>query len=282
MNGVIQNFKTVLLLGSLTGLLLLIGGLAGGRIGMTLALGVAAVMNLGAWWFSDRMVIAMAGAREVRAGELPALERMVDELAREAGMPAPRLYVTDDPSPNAFATGRGPSRSAVGVTRGLLALLPEREIRGVLAHEIAHIRHRDVLISSVAATVAGAVMFLASMARFAMIFGGSGDDDEGGGILGLLFMAILAPIAAMLIQMAVSRSREFAADARGAALCRDPGSLADALEHLNRGISLRPSGNSRAATVHHIMHPFKAGGVTRLFSTHPPTEERVRRLRNMT
>jgi len=282
MNGLMQNFKTVLLLGALTGLLLLIGGLAGGRVGMTLALGFAAVMNLGAWWFSDRMVIAMTRAREVSPGEAPALERMVDELARAAGMPTPRLYMTADPSPNAFATGRGPSRSAVAVTEGLLALLPEREIRGVLAHEMAHIKHRDVLISSVAATVAGAVMWLAAMARWAMIFGGGGgDDDDGGGILGLLFMAVLAPIAAMLIQMAVSRSREYAADTRGAALCGDPGSLADALEHLHRGISLRPSGNSRAATVHHIMHPFKAGGMTRLFSTHPPTEERVRRLREM-
>jgi len=246
-----------------------------------LALGLAAVFNIGAWWFSDRMVVAMTRAREVRPGEAPALERMVAELARNANMPAPRLYITDDPSPNAFATGRGPSRSAVAVTRGLMGLLPEREIRGVIAHEIAHIKNRDVLISSVAATVAGAIMFLASMARWAMIFGGGRGDDDDGGILGLLFMAILAPVAAMLIQMAVSRSREYVADARGAALSGDPGSLADALEHLHRGISFQPSANSRAAPVHHIMHPFKAGGVTRLFSTHPPMEERVRRLREL-
>jgi heat shock protein HtpX len=281
MNRLLQNLKTVLLLGALTGLLLLIGGAAGGRVGMTIALGVAAVMNLGAWWFSDRMVIAMTRAKEVRPGDAPALERMVDELARKANMPTPRLYMTDDPSPNAFATGRGPSRSAVAVTRGLMSLLPEREIRGVIAHEIAHIKHRDVLISSIAATVAGAIMWLASMARWAMIFGGGRNDDDDGGILGLLFMAILAPVAAMLIQMAVSRSREYAADSRGAALSGDPGALADALEHLHRGISFRPSGNSRAATVHHIMHPFKAGGIGRLFSTHPPTEDRVRRLREM-
>ncbi|MFH1530803.1 MAG: zinc metalloprotease HtpX [Pseudomonadota bacterium] len=281
MNGMIQNLKTVLLLGALTGLLLLIGGVAGGRVGMTIALCFAAVMNIGAWWFSDRVVIAMTRAREVAPGEAPALERMVTELARNANMPPPRLYITDDPSPNAFATGRGPSRSAVAVTRGLMSLLPEREIRGVIAHEIAHIKNRDVLISSVAATVAGAIMLLASMARWAMIFGGGRSDDDDGGILGLLFMAILAPFAAMLIQMAVSRSREYVADARGAALSGDPGSLADALEHLHTGISFRPSGNSRAATVHHIMHPFKAGGVSRLFSTHPPTEERVRRLRGL-
>jgi len=277
----VQNLKTVLLLGALTGLLLLIGGVAGGRVGMTIALGVAVVINLGSWWFSDRMVIAMTRAKEVKPGDAPALERMVDELARKANMPTPRLYMTNDPSPNAFATGRGPSKAVVGVTQGLLSLLPEREIRGVIAHEIAHIKHRDILISSVAATVAGAIMWLASMARWAMIFGGGRSDDDDGGILGLLFMAILAPIAAMLIQMAVSRSREYAADARGAALCEDPGSLADALEHLNRGISFRPSGNTRAATVHHIMHPFKAGGIGRLFSTHPPTEERVRRLRGL-
>ncbi len=277
----VNNLKTVLLLGALTGLLMLIGGLAAGRVGMTIALGIAAVMNLGSWWFSDRVVIAMTRARAVQPGEAPALERMVEELARNANMPAPRLYITEDPSPNAFATGRGPSRSAVAVTRGLLSLLPEREIRGVIAHEIAHIKNRDVLISSVAATVAGAIMFLATMARWAMIFGGGRSDDDDGGILGLLFMAILAPIAAMLIQMAVSRSREYVADARGAALSGDPGSLADALEHLHHGISIRPSGNSRAAPVHHIMHPFRAGGVRRFFSTHPPMEERVRRLREM-
>ena len=281
MNGVVQNLKTVLLLGALTGLLLLIGGAAGGRMGLTIALVVAAVINLGSWWFSDRVVIAMTRAREVLPGEAPALERMVGELARAADMPPPRLYITEDPSPNAFATGRGPSRSAVAVTRGLLGLLPEREIRGVLAHEIAHIKHRDVLISSVAATVAGAIMWLATMARWAMIFGGGRGDDDDGGVIGLLFMAILAPVAAMLIQMAVSRSREFAADARGAAISGDPGSLADALEHLHRGISVRPSGNRGVATVHHIMHPFKAGGVGRFFSTHPPTDERVRRLREM-
>ena len=281
MTRLIQNLKTVLLLGALTGLLLLIGGLAGGRTGITIALGFAAVMNLGSWWFSDRVVIAMTRAKPVKPGEAPALERMVDELSRAANMPPPRLYVTNDPSPNAFATGRGPSRSAVAVTQGLLSLLPEAEIRGVIAHEIAHIKHRDVLISSVAATVAGAIMWLAYMARWAMIFGGGRGDDDDGGIVGLLFMAILAPLAAMLIQMAVSRSREYAADSRGAALCGDPGALADALEHLHKGITFRPSGNTRAATVHHIMHPFKAGGLVKLFSTHPPTEERVRRLREM-
>jgi len=282
MNGFMQNFKTALLLGALTGLLLLIGGAVGGRVGMTVALVFAAVMNLGAWWFSDRVVIRMTGAREILSGENPALERMVDELARAANMPTPRLYITNDPSPNAFATGRGPSHASVAVTQGLLSLLPEREIRGVIAHEIAHIKSRDVLISSVAATVAGAIMLLASMARWAMIFGGgSSDDDDGGGIIGLIAMAILAPLAAMLIQMAVSRSREFVADARGAEFSGDPGALADALDHLKRGITLLPSANTRAASVHHIMHPFKGGGMTRLFSTHPPTEERVRRLREM-
>ncbi|MBM4371958.1 MAG: zinc metalloprotease HtpX [Deltaproteobacteria bacterium] len=276
-----QNLKTVLLLGLLTGLLLAIGGFAGGRTGMTVALAVAAVMNLGAWWFSDRLVIAMTRARAVQPGEAPALEAMVRELAQAAGIPAPRLFITPDPSPNAFATGRGPSRSAVAVTQGLLGLLPQREIRGVIAHEIAHIRHRDVLISSVAATVAGAILWLASMARWAMIFGAgrSDDEDRGGGILGMLVLAVLAPLAAMLIQMAVSRSREYAADAEGAAISGDPRALADALEHLHRGIQLRPTVNATAAPVHHIVHPFRGGGLMSLFSTHPPVEERVRRLR---
>ncbi len=280
-----QGMKTVMLLGLLTGLMMGIGQMIGGQNGMVFALGLAAVMNLGSWWFSDKLVLAATRAQKIDPAQQPKLHAMVQELSRTAGIPAPALYLVPDPSPNAFATGRGPGHAVVAVNQGLLSLLPERELRGVLAHEIAHIKHRDILISSIAATIAGAIMMIASMARWAAIFGGlggRGDDNRGGGgVVQLLVLAVLAPLAASLVHMAVSRSREYAADAEGGAISGDPNSLADALLHLHQGIAFRPSMNESAGTIHHIMHPFSGGSMLKLFSTHPPTEERVKRLRAM-
>ncbi len=283
MSGVGQSIKTVVLLGALTGLLMAIGGLVGGNVGMTVALGVSLLMNMGAWWFSDRMVIAMTRARPVTEAEAPRLHRMVEELSRNAGIPKPRVYVVPDRTPNAFATGRGPGHAVVAVTQGLQELLSEREIRGVLAHELAHIQNRDILVSSVAAAIAGAVMWLANMAQWAMLFGGvgRGDDEEGPNPLVLLVTAILAPLAATVIQMAISRSREYKADSRGAEISRDPGALADALARLDAGVHRRPSQNGSAATVHCIVNSFSGRSMLRLFSTHPPIEDRIARLREM-
>ena len=259
-----------------------VGGIVGGRAGITIALAFSLLMNLGAWWFSDKIVLTMTGAREISPAEDPVLHRIVEDLASSAGIPKPRVYYVPDATPNAFATGRGPGHAAVAVTQGLLNLLNEREIRGVLSHEIAHIRNRDVLISSVAAAIAGAIMWLAAMARWAAIFGGFGrDDDDGyGGIFELLLIAILAPIAALIIQMAISRSREYKADVAGAQISRDPNALADALEKLAAGVKFRPLRDARAAAVHYIVHP-AVGGFASLFSTHPPIEKRVARLRAM-
>lgn len=280
MRGFAQSVKTVVLLGLLTGLLMAIGGLVGGQMGMTIALGISLLMNLGAWWFSDRLVIAMTRAREVSPRDEPMLHRLVDELSRNAGIPKPRVYRVPDRSPNAFATGRGPGHAAVAVTDGIMALLSERELRGVLAHEIAHIQNRDILISSVSAAVAGAIMWLANLAQWVGIFGG-GNDEEGTSPLVYLLIAIFAPIAALIIQMAISRSREYKADAAGAAIGRDPRALADALERLEAGVHRRPSANSSAAPVHCIVNAFSGRSLLRLFSTHPPIEDRITRLRDM-
>ena len=289
MASIAQSMRTVLFLGILTGVLLFIGGIAGGAtgigqtVGVSIALGVSLVVNLGAWFFSDRFVIRATKAQEVQPNENPRLHRMVEDLARNAGIPKPRVYYVPDHTPNAFATGRGPSKSVVAVTHGLLELLSEREIRGVLAHEIAHIKDRDVLISSIAAAVAGAIVWLAVMLRWIGLFAGFGgrDDNNGGNILVLLLLSILAPIIAMFIRLAISRSREYKADAVGAAICRDPNALADALERLERGVQLRPMRNQGASTVHFICNPFKGKTVVSWFSTHPPMEKRIARLRFM-
>ena len=283
MAGFGQSLKTVLLLGALTGLMLFIGGMVGGRTGMTIALGMAVFMNVGSWWLSDKLVIAMTRAQEIPPGEMPGLHRMVEELAQHAGIPKPRVYMTPERSANAFATGRGPGNAVVAVTQGLLNLLDERELRGVLAHEIAHIKDRDILVSSIAATIAGAIMTLAYMAGWFGFFLG-GDDDDGGNLITMLLISIMAPIAAGIIQMAISRSREYKADFVGGQISRDPNALADALEKLSVSTQRIPLQNQRAATVHHIVHPFSGrrgrGMASRLFSTHPPMEERVRRLRS--
>ncbi len=278
-----NQVKTVLLLGLLTGLLVWAGRAIGGQQGMVIALVLAAAMNFFSYWFSDKIVLAMYGAREVSEAEAPELVGIVRELATRAGLPMPRVYIIDTPTPNAFATGRNPSHAAVAVTTGLMQMLSPEELKGVLGHEIAHIKDRDILVSSVAATIAGAVMVLADMARWAMFFGGGDEDDEGGlGLVGLLVMSILAPLAAMLIQLAISRSREYLADREGAKLAGNPLWLAGALEKLEAANRALPMPGARPQTAHmFIVNPLSGGGLAGLFSTHPPIEERIARLRAM-
>jgi len=269
-----NGIKTVLLLGALSGILLVIGELAGGAQGLVIAFGIAVVMNIGSYWFSDKIVLRMYRAKPV--GPEHPLHQMVARLAQRAGLPMPKVYIIPDPSPNAFATGRNPSHAAVAATEGILRVLSEAELEGVMAHELAHVKNRDILISSVAATMAAAIMM---SARFAMFFGG-GRDDRGGGSnpFALLAMMILAPIAALMVQMAISRSREFVADATGAEIAGTPYGLAQALKKIEavaKGVPM----DANPATEHmFIIKPFSGGGMMSLFSSHPPTEARVRAL----
>ena len=281
-----NTLKTGLLLAVLTALFLLIGDAVGGQSGMVMAFGLAVVMNVGAYWFSDKIVLRMYGAREVTEAEAPELHGVVRRLSLAAGVPMPKVYVIPTDSPNAFATGRNPEHAAVAATEGILRLLSADELEGVLAHELAHVKNRDILIGTVVATLAGAVMMLARFAQFAAISGGGSrdrdDDGGGGGIFGLLFMAIVAPIGAMLVQMAVSRSREYVADETGAKICGKPLSLARALEKIS-GINREVPMDATPATAHmFIVSPLTGGGLLSLFSTHPPVEKRVERLRAMT
>jgi heat shock protein HtpX len=274
--------RTTLLLAALTALIVWIGGLLGGSQGAVMALVVAAVMNFGSYWFSDKIVIRMYRGRDVTQEDDPELYTMVQRLAQQNGMPMPKLYVIPSESPNAFATGRNPDHAAVAVTVGIRRLLTPRELEAVLAHELAHVMNRDILISSIAATLAGAVMMLARMAQFGMMFGGGRrDDDRGGGVLGLLVTMIVAPLAAMLIQMAISRSREFQADDTGARLVRDPEALASALRKI-AGVSAEVPLDASPQTAHmFIVNPLRASNLRNLFSTHPPLEERIERLRRV-
>jgi len=275
-----SGLKTALLLGGLTGLLMLMGGAFGGQTGLVIAFVMAAVMNIASYWFSDKIVLRMYGAKEV--GPDHPLYQITSRLAMKAGLPMPRVYVIPELSPNAFATGRDPHHAAVAATQGILQLLPEPELEGVLAHELTHVAHRDILISSVAATVAGAIMLIANMARFAAFFGGgSRDDREGTNPIALLAMAILAPIAAMLIQAAISRQREFAADRGGAQIAGTPAGLASALQKIDSAAHQIPMDASPATAHLFIMKPFTGGGLRSLFSTHPPTAARVRALMDM-
>jgi len=277
-----NRIKTVLLLAGMTAFLIVIGRLLGGRTGMYLAFILALGMNFFSYWFSDKIVLKMYGAQEVTPADAPQLHQIVDELAREANIPKPKVYIIPDDSPNAFATGRNPEHAAVAATEGIMRLLTPMELKGVLAHEIGHVRNRDILISSIAATMAGAIMILADMARFGAIFGmGSRDNEEGPGIIGILVMSIIAPIAAMLIQMAISRSREYLADETGAHLAHNPESLARALEKLSLGVQRVPMDASPATAHMFIVNPLTGSGLMNLFSTHPPLEERVARLRAM-
>ena len=274
-------FKTTLLLGLLTLLIVWIGHLFGGRQGMVFAFILAMGMNFVAYWFSDKIVLKMYRAREVTPEEGPELYQTVALIAQRAEVPMPRVYIIPEESPTAFATGRNPEHAVVAVTEGLLKLMNRDEVAGVLSHEMAHIRNRDILIGSIAATMAGAIMILANMARWTAFFGGGSRDEEGRGLgnMGLLVMSILAPIAAMLIQMAISRSREYHADATGAGFAGQPFGLASALEKLgsySRKLPMKASPN----TAHmFIVNPLSAGSLMHLFSTHPPLEERIARLR---
>jgi heat shock protein HtpX len=278
--------KTGFLLTVLTCLLVLAGGALGGQQGMVIAFVLAFVMNVGSYWFSDKIVLRMYGAQPVDEAQAPGLYRIVRELAAEAKIPVPPIYIIQDDSPNAFATGRNPSHAAIAVTEGILRILSEDELKGVLAHELSHVKNRDTLIMTIAATLAGAITYLAQMAQWAAIFGGGRrSDDEGGGggggLIGMLLMAILAPIAAMLVQMAISRGREFEADASGARLCHRASGLERALGKLEAAARQEPL-NATPATAHlFIVNPLTSGGLATLFSTHPPIEERIARLRAM-
>ena len=275
-------FKTALLLGALTVLLVLIGGAIGGQQGMMVAFVLALGMNFFSYWFSDRMVLAMYGAKPIEESQAPALYRIVRTLATRDGIPMPRVYLIPSETPNAFATGRNPQHAAVAVTEGITRILSEEELEGVLAHELSHVKNRDVLIATIAATLAGAITYLAQMAQWAMIFGGRRDDEEeGGGMVGGILMVILAPIAAMLIQLAVSRAREFQADASGARLAGKPWGLAKALEKLETAGKALPMDASPATAHLFIVNPLSGRSLLRLFSTHPPIEERIARLRAM-
>lgn len=274
-------FKTTLLLGAMTILIVLVGSMFGGRQGMIFAFILAMGMNVFSYWYSDKIVLRMYRAREVSPNEYPQLYGIVQRLAERAGIPTPRIFIIPEKSPNAFATGRNPDHAVVAVTEGLLELMDRDEIAGVLAHELAHVKNRDILIGSIAATMAGAIMILAGMARWTAFLGGGSSDEEGGGLgtVGLIAMSILAPVAAMLVQMAISRSREYHADAGGSEYVGDSSSLADALEKLGAHARRRPM-EAQANTAHmFIVNPLRAGKLAHLFSTHPPLEERIARLR---
>lgn len=280
-----NRFKTTLLLTLLTMLLVGMGGALGGRGGMLVAFVMAAVMNFGSYWFSDKIVLRMYGAQEIGRADHPTFYGMVERLAQRAGLPMPKVYIIPDQSPNAFATGRNPEHAAVAATEGILRILSPEELEGVMAHELGHVKNRDILISTIAATIAGAISMIGSMLQWGAILGAGRDDEEGGGIAGLvgsLAMAILAPFMAMLIQMAVSRSREFLADATGAEICGKPRALASALGRLQNASQQIPLHDATPATAHmFIVNPLTGGGLMSLFSTHPPMEERIARLQAM-
>lgn len=281
----LNRFKTTVLLTLLTMLLVFMGGALGGRGGMLIAFFMAAVMNFGSYWFSDKIVLRMYGAQEIGRGDHPAFYGIVERLAQQAGLPMPKVYIIPDQSPNAFATGRNPEHAAVAATEGILRILSPEELEGVMAHELGHVKNRDILISTIAATIAGAISMIGSMLQWGAMLGAGRDDEEGGGIAGLvgsLAMAILAPLMAMLIQMAVSRSREFLADATGAEICGKPRALASALARLQNASQQIPMHDATPATAHmFIVNPLSGGGLMGLFSTHPPMEERIARLQAM-
>lgn len=276
--------KTVALLGVLTALFIFIGDMIGGRQGAIVGLGFAGVMNFVSYWFSDKIVLAMYRAKEVTEAEVPQLFTTVRSLATRANMPMPRVYIMEMDTPNAFATGRNPSHGVVAVTTGIMKLLTRDELEGVLAHELAHIKNRDILISTIAATFAGAISYLAQMAMFASMFSGSRDNERDSNPLVLIVMMIVAPLAAMVIQMAISRSREYGADAGGAQISGNPMNLANALrklEYYNKKMPITPTGPHEATSHLFIVNPLSGGGLVKLFSTHPPIEERIKKLETL-
>ncbi|MDP2209450.1 MAG: zinc metalloprotease HtpX [Bacteroidota bacterium] len=277
-----NTIKTVLLMSVLTILLVFVGNILGGSGGMMIAFLFAVVMNFGTYWFSDKIVLRMYKAQQLQREDNPELFRMTEELTARAGIPMPKLYIIPNDQPNAFATGRNPQNAAVAVTNGILKLLSREELMGVIAHELSHVKNRDILVGTIAATIAGAISMLANMAQWAMIFGGRGSSDErGGNPITLIVMMIVAPLAAMMIQMAISRSREFMADEGGAKMTGNPLYLANALRKLDT-TSKRIPMEANSATAHmFIVSPLRGGGFTKLFSTHPPMEERVAKLEAM-
>jgi heat shock protein HtpX len=277
-----NTMRTVFLMALMTVLLVFVGQLLGGQNGMIMAFLFAMVLNFGSYWFSDKIVLRMNGAREVTKADAPELVEIVEDLAGRAGLPMPRVYITPEDQPNAFATGRNPSHAAVAVTEGILRTLSRDELRGVLSHEMAHVQHRDILIGTVAATMAGAISMIANMAQWGMMFGGSRSNDrEGGSPLGGIVMMIVAPIAAMMIQMAISRSREYLADEGGAKISGNPLPLANALRKLEQKAGQIPMQVSPATAHIFTVNPLSGGGLMKLFSTHPPIEERIARLEAM-
>ncbi len=277
-----NNIKTLFLLVTLTLVLVWAGGALGGKQGMTIALIFALGMNFISYWFSDKIVLRMYRAKQVTEAEAPDLYSIVRSLVQKAGMPMPKVYMMDQEQPNAFATGRNPNHAAIAVTTGIMRILTREELQGVIGHELSHIKNRDILISTIAATIAGAISYLAQMAQWAMIFGGHrGDDDEGGSPIAAFVMMIVGPIAAMIIQMAISRSREYAADSGGAEIAGNPRYLAGALRKLHMASQKIPMHANPATSHMFIVNPFSGGGIVKLFSTHPPIEERIARLESM-
>jgi len=276
------NVKTVGLMVLMMALLMLVGQWLGQEQGLVLAFGVSLLMNLGMYWFSDKLVLMSYRAKEATEQEAPRLFAIVRKLSAQAELPMPKVYVIPGESPNAFATGRNPEHAVVAATEGILDMLSEDELEGVIGHELAHVKHRDILTGTIVAAMAGAITFLARMSMYASMFGGGSRDRENSNPIGEILLLIFAPIAAILIQFAVSRSREYAADERGAKICGRPLSLANALRKLERGVERVPMKNAGTATAHmFIVNPLRGGGMMKLFSTHPPTEERIARLEEL-
>jgi len=279
---ILNQFKTVVLLGLLAGLLMSVGWLVGGYQGLTIGFAFAIIMNFGTYFFSDRIVLFMYRAKEAKKSEYPELYKMVAEISKMADIPMPKVYIVPTETPNAFATGRNPKHAVVACTNGIMNLLSKEELKGVIAHEISHVKNRDILIQTIAATIAAVISYVAMMARFAAIFGGGRDDRDGGGALEFLLLAIVTPLIAMLLQLAISRSREYLADETGARTIHNPNALASALAKLEEGVKRNPLRfGSPATSSLFIVNPFSAKGLIGLLSTHPPMEERIRRLKGM-
>jgi heat shock protein HtpX len=275
-----NSVKTVFLMTAMMALFLLVGYALGGNSGMTIAFIFALIMNFGSYWFSDKIVLKMYRAQQVTREQAPKFYNMVEQLAQNANLPMPKVYIINDPTPNAFATGRNPKNAAVAATTGILQSLNNDEMAGVMAHELAHVKNRDILVSTIAATLVGSITYIAQIAGWAAMLG-RGNDRDGGSGLGGLILIILSPIIAMLLQMAISRSREYMADAGGAQISGNPMALATALEKISRGNQIKPVNHSSPASAHMFIINPMFGGMGKLFSTHPPTEERIKRLREM-
>jgi heat shock protein HtpX len=277
-----NTLKTVFLMTVMMVLFLLVGYLLGGRGGMTIAFIFALIMNFGTYWFSDKIVLAMYRAKEITRDAAPKFYDMIEQLSKNANLPMPRVYVINDPTPNAFATGRNPQNAAVAATTGILQGLSNEELAGVMAHELAHVKNRDILTGTIAATLVGTITYIAQMAGWAMMFGRGNDDDDAGSAISSLVLLILAPIAATLIQLAISRSREFAADQGGSQISSNPLALASALSKISKANQVKPINHATPASAHmFIVNPLRGGGVMKLFSTHPPVEERIKRLQEI-